>query len=175
MNRGNLPPKSAGVLSSILQAVSEVGAMPERALRVLQEVSAVWRPQQGARKRKLHGPGAAETPGTRGSSCTVRLGGKIRLRRLLLTKRWLLLVRCRDIFAWRLGDRRVSPVRSLFLHGSLLTEGLPHGLFIATLRLSLLPAPGLWWPGSPVRARCTKVRLKEIYGDREDYRRVSLA
>ena len=31
-----MPPKSAGVLSGILQAVSEVGAMPERALRVLQ-------------------------------------------------------------------------------------------------------------------------------------------
>ncbi len=35
MNRGNLPSKRAGVLSGILQAVSDVGAMQERALRVL--------------------------------------------------------------------------------------------------------------------------------------------
>jgi len=36
VNRGNLPSKRAGVLSGILQAVSDdVGAMQERALRVL--------------------------------------------------------------------------------------------------------------------------------------------
>ena len=37
MDRGNLPPnESAGVLSVILQDVSEIGAMPEKGLRVLQ-------------------------------------------------------------------------------------------------------------------------------------------
>jgi hypothetical protein len=58
-----VPPKSASVLSGILQAVSEVGAMPERALRVLQAAIADAGGQPGvhvSRARVMQQAGISE-------------------------------------------------------------------------------------------------------------------